>query len=160
MKALVRLLALLALGGVAAAKSNSEIHILYVGTFSAEHTRRIDHPDSPTGKAKIPEGIKKKQSTTRIPAVLGTAFGMTIGFLDPPPQTFRIVWRFPAPGLKHPNKSEILRTAVVSWECANSPCLLGYELTEPWETVPGTWELEVHRDGKLLHRQFFEVVKE
>lgn len=99
--------------------------------------------------------ISAHERTTRIPARLGTLFGVKFRPVGTAPDgvtNFRVLWRTPDPGIPDavtgkPRRDDgcayAYRMGVTTFQ--------GFRFERPAELVPGAWALEVwHGDRKLL----------
>ncbi len=99
--------------------------------------------------------ISALEQTTRIPARLGTMFGVKFRPVGTPPDgvtNFRVLWRTPDPGIPdavtgRPRRDDgcayAYRMGVTTFH--------GFRFERPAELVPGAWALEIwHGDRKLL----------
>jgi hypothetical protein len=103
------------------------------------------------------------QKTTTVPATLGTRFGIRFRVIGQPNgaiANFKLLIRFPAPGMKNPTTGETL----MRWESIGSKKLGGesyggYGFDSDWELVTGTWTFEIWQEDHKLAEQSFMVVK-
>jgi len=105
------------------------------------------------------------EDTTVIPAVLGTYFGVVVKVRPTLRHTsgfnvVRITWRFPAAGLTNPKSGQTLH--VLHGQCVCPPdrdCRLAFKFGQPWELVPGVWEIEFAAENRPSLKQSFTVVE-
>jgi hypothetical protein len=102
------------------------------------------------------------EDTTIIPAVLGTGFGVAFQATVPGRDIVAttVTWRFPAAGLSNPRTGQT--SYVYSREIACVPldvCRTGWTFGEPWELVPGVWEVEIAIGNRPAIKQAFTVVE-
>ena len=155
---------LAAVSASASAQHVEAIDVLWSGTYDVGETKEIEDPSSPMGRRFIAGGIEPLLEAHRIPATLGTRFG--VGFVPRgEPQGARApvhaLWRFPDRGLHNPET----RATTFEWKIAlesctigRSPyCLIGYPLRHPWELVPGRWTLEIWSGARKLAERSFEL---
>jgi hypothetical protein len=134
----------------------------WAGTYNELGTRRINFPSSITGKHSRSIGIwQLAQRTTEVTASLGERFGISYTFEAGSSDTavrHRVIWSFPEGGLTNPITK---KTANMNdWEktCrVGKTCLAGWIFNEPWELVPGIWNVEIWVGDKRLIRQSFKV---
>jgi hypothetical protein len=108
-------------------------------------------------------GNKVVETTTRVPACLGTKFGIVfsaLGAAGGTPLDVTEVYRFPRSGLRKPGALAPIHEAL--WDRWLVPGTVGhgiwYSFDNPWELVPGEWTFEL-RDGiRLLASKTFTVV--
>jgi hypothetical protein len=132
--------------------------ITWVGTYT-----RSDGPlaDVPGESFFTVNGFKFSERTTRVPAVIGTRFGMR--FKLPAPYgravTFRKTWQFPRRGLLDPRGDGWPYIRQTSQGACGGPteCFVAWSIDEPWEQVPGIWKVEILLDEKVVLSQDFEV---
>jgi hypothetical protein len=132
-----------------------------VGILSTT-SERLAPADGPAGAVVLPEETPELQAeTTRIPATVGTNFGVRfIPIGSPAGERVRLrrVWRMPAPGLVDPTARTPWFETEESVSCEiGRPCVLGWALRFDWELVPGTWTLEVWAGSRRLLMQSFEL---
>jgi hypothetical protein len=102
------------------------------------------------------------ETTTRIPACLGTRFGITyslVGATEGMPVNIIEVYNFPDSGLHRPGASSPIHDT--RFERAALPGTGGnqiwYEFDKPWELVPGEWTLEIRDGDRLLASKTFTI---
>jgi hypothetical protein len=102
--------------------------------------------------------------TTIIPAVLGTHFGIAFQVRAAAlhnvfvPAT--ITWRFPAAGISNPKSGQTSRVSSIKTACwTYKDCHAGWKFEQPWELVPGVWEVEIVVDNRTVLKQSFTVVE-
>ena len=112
---------------------------------------------------RLSKGDKVVDTTTRIPACLGTRFGITyslVGVPDGTPVNIVEVYNFPHSGLHRPGAPSPIHDT--EFERALMPGTDGneiwYEFDKPWELVPGEWTLEISDGERLLASKTFTVV--
>ena len=140
------------------------VEVVWAGTYRIAGTKAVEDPTAPTGYRYIAQGVEPLENTDRIPAAIGTRFGVGYRLRGTPAGatvSVQAFWRFPARGLTNPET----RTTIFEWktrelQCrleAEPFCLMGYPLQHLWELVPGQWTLEVWVEGKKLAERSFEV---
>jgi hypothetical protein len=112
---------------------------------------------------RLSRGDKVVATTTRIPACLGTRFGImysVVGAADGMPVDVVEVYAFPHSGLRKPGVTSPIYDSL--FEHALLPGTDGhsiwYEFDKPWELVPGEWTLEIRDGDRLLASKAFTVV--
>lgn len=117
----------------------------------------ISEPDS----ADV--NISAQERTTRIPARLGTAFGVKFRPVGKAPggvSTFRVLWRAPDPGIPDavtgkPRRDDgcayAYRMGVTTFQ--------GFRFERPAELIPGAWALEIWNGHRKLLAYGFSVYK-
>ena len=100
------------------------------------------------------------EETTRIPAKVGTRFGIHFLFDDcAGPEKYPVTVRVHHPPMTNPKTGRTTR--VEEWEMTGYPIIArftGYLFEEEWEAVPGRWRIDLVVDGKVVARQKFRVV--
>lgn len=140
------------------------VDVVWAGTYRIAGTKAVEDPTAPTGYRYIAQGVEPLENTDRIPAAIGTRFGVGYRLRGSPAGSsvsVQAFWRFPALGLANPET----RTLTFEWktpelQCpleAAPFCLMGYPLQHAWELVPGQWTLEIWVEGKKLAERSFEV---
>ena len=101
-------------------------------------------------------------ATTTIPAQQGLNFGVRIRPVGAPEGTtvtLKRVWIYPPQGIHAPSNAQPVRRLEDDW-----PVVIGradiesYNLTDPWELVPGVWTFELRDGNRRLVSQQFTVV--
>lgn len=151
MRARLAALAFLAsCAGGAFAQQAKDVDVLWVGTYRISVTRAVEDPTAPTGYRYVAQGVEPVLQSRRIPAVVGTRFGIAYRLKGEPEGAaipVQAFWRFPERGLTNPET----RTTIFEWKTAELQCrleqqpfcLFGYPLQHAWEIVPGKWTLEI-----------------
>jgi uncharacterized protein DUF3859 len=157
---------LAALSGLPAAHAQQveRVEVVWAGTYGVNEIQELDDPTAPTGRRFVSGGVQPLLDMDRIPAEIGTRFG--IGYVLKGEPEGGIVeasalWRFPARGITNPET----RTTLYEWRMPlrNCPierkpfCLIGYPLQHAWELVPGRWTIEVWAEGRKLAEKSFEL---
>ena len=140
-----------------------EFVLLWNGIYTVSSAEKFDDPTQVTGKRSEAEQATHLRDTTRIPARLGTRFGIGFMFRGRPDADFvkyRVVWRFPSIGIKNPKTKKTTSFVAFDRSCEinSRRCFRGYVFDEPWELVPGRWRLEIWMAQKMISQQEFEVM--
>ena len=116
-----------------------------------------------TGQRTETKNIRNVAITTLIPATEDTVFGiegMIVGSPNGARVPVRVVWRYPAPGLRNPD------TGVTKYvDDYTEPRTIGQSVTYywtlggEWTLVPGVWVLELYQGDRMLMSQKFHLVK-
>jgi hypothetical protein len=138
--------------------------VLRAGIYKVEKPKAIDNPDISTGhRYEIPTPVILRR-TTVIPAIVGTVMGLDFLIRGTPRdrvEPFRIVWRYPEPGIRNPNTGKFklvddyIEQKNLGRETSNV-WILGQDYT----LVPGRWTFEIWHEGRMLATQSFTLVKE
>jgi len=164
MRILLALLILVA--GLATAQAQvrvDSVDVLAAGIFKLESKpKRTANSEISSGEINEADATLISR-TAVIPAKLGTAFGVDLMIRGAPPghmAPFRVVWRYPQPGLLNPNTG---KTTLVDDYIDNR--ILGAEsklywiLGAEWALVPGTWTFEIWYEDRMLASQSFTLTK-
>ena len=153
--------ALLGVVGMAAAQQPriDRIDVVEFGLYEAKKEEARSDPGTPSGRTSIISGVAFYEATTRVPARLGTGFGIRfvpVGAPEGAAAPIRVVWRLPAPGLRNPKSGNTYRESTSNTDVAiGVPRVRGYSLDEDWEIVTGDWTIELwNGERKLLSRTF------
>jgi len=145
--------------GLAAEVTGAEI--LNHGVYAGSHELTITDTNSPTGRVQI--GTLRVQTTTeRIPAKIGTKFGMQFVIHGKPPGervNLRSVFQFPR------MTNAVSGTISERYEAPLRPrledrtCGMYWDFVEPWELALGTWTFQIFDGEKKLIEQKFVVIR-
>lgn len=149
---------------LAAAQTVQRIDILQAGLYTAAVTGNVATPGTATGNSHKVGNVQFYQSTDRVPARLGTRFGVNYVIVGNPEGTiveFREVVRLPAPGLRNPKTGNVYRETnrTVQKAIGNRGTLTGYSFDQDWEMVPGPWTFELWLGERLMLTKTFTVYK-
>lgn len=148
--------------GNAVAQEVESAQITWAGTYRVAKVREVEEPTAPGGRRFISSGPEPVSETTRIPAAIGTRFGVGFVLKGSPAGhvvAYRLGFRYPPQSLTNPET----RTTTFEWKspaysCAmEKPCFAGYPLSHPWELVPGEWTIEIWVEGRKLFEKSFEL---
>jgi hypothetical protein len=151
---------LLALPGLAQAQTIERIELLEYGLIAATVTSRHSAPGTASGQEGVLDQIAFTEKTTRVPARLGTRFG--IRFRPPVGQSISLEqrWHLPAPGLRNPQTGNVYRQTTFPIEAViGDDGVRAYAFDEEWELVPGDWTLEIWSGQRKLLSQTFTVFR-
>jgi Domain of unknown function (DUF3859) len=140
------------------------IEIYEPGIYQGAVADKQDVPSLAAGAFATMTDFKLSQSTTTIPARLGTRFGYKYKIFGEPvgaTVNLQFVGIYPAPGIRNPQTQKaMLRDEVVEakkiFVTSNYD---GYSLDNDWEVVPGVWVFQIWYQGRKLAEQSFTVVK-
>ena len=126
------------------------------GLYKASNESLVADTNSPTGEVRSGGTFALVEQSDTIPAKLGNAFGYRFSIPKELQQTqLRYVYSFPE--LRNPVTGRSYTTFESLGEVKGREPSSGifYNLTDPWELVPGKWTIQVFvNDRKLLERQF------
>ena len=150
--------------GVAAAQTVERIDILESGLYAATTTGTNAAPGTAAGITHVVGQVKFYQQTNRVPARIGTRFGISYVVVGSPQGqsvATRVIWRLPAPGLRNPKTGNVYRetTEDTTKAIGSRDSLTGYRFDEEWELVPGDWTLELWVGGRMLATRTYTVYR-
>jgi hypothetical protein len=159
MKKLLQILSI-ALGFAFAAgcsqAGSGELRVVDYGLYEASNESSISDTNSPTGEVRSGGTFTLVEQSDTIPAKLGNAFGFRFSIPKDLQQTqLRYVYSFPE--IRNPATGRSYTSFESLGEAKGHGPSSGifYNLTDPWELVPGKWTIQVFvNDRKLLERQF------
>lgn len=124
--------------------------------------KTVKAPGTLSGRVMLMKDASLLEQTDRIPATMGTQFGVFYEVQgEPKGAKVPLTVRFTTPGLRGPGAKEL--QYVQQWEA--NPEIGGeeswtyYAFEHEWELVPGTWTIELFYEGRKLAEQGFEVYK-
>lgn len=137
----------------------AEMQVVDYGLYQASNESSLLDSNSPTGVVRTGGTFKLLQQTNVISAKVGNAFGFR--FLIPKEfQTPQLKYVYLFPEMRNANTGQAFSRSEVFGERKGHGPESGifYNLTDPWELVPGEWTIQVFaHDRKLLERQFILV---
>lgn len=151
---LFMLLSLLGAGPLSAAPS---CRITNFGILAPAKAKSIQPaPGTASGAHRLFDKIEIQQKTDKIPARLGTRFGVMHRFRDIPKDGKLEVL------IRHPEITNLSGTKATASLNRKSPSSNGtsWGFYELWELRPGKWVFEFYLDEKLLCKKEFTVVKQ
>ena len=161
----ILLAALMFIGGIMAAEAQTKVYgvdVLRTGTYKVGKSKEIDNPDISTGH-RYEARVTLIRRTTTIPAKAGVSFGLDIMIRGRPRGKvvpFRIVWRYPAPGLRNPDTGKTkLVDDYIDQKALDERTSFFWQLGEEWVAVPGVWTFEIWYEGRKLAKQSFTLVR-
>jgi hypothetical protein len=162
---LLVVVALAVLGGRAEAQQPriDGADLIEFGLYESKRTG--DKPDAgtPSGSTHIVAEVAFYEATNRVPARLGTRFGIRYRIVGEPAGAqvpIRVVWRLPAPGLRNPTSGNVYRESVSDFAVPiGQAWMRGYGFDSNWELVPGDWTLELWSGARKLLTKTFTVYK-
>ena len=154
-------LLLMLTGGIASAQTVERIDLLDYGLYRATRTGDNAAPGTATGTLHVVGDVTFYEKTTRVPARLGTRFGIRFVVVGSPAGqkvTLLQGWKLPPAGLRNP------KTGVLYFEegsptvkTIGEPTMRGYSFDEPWELVTGDWTMELWSGNRKLLSKTFTV---
>jgi hypothetical protein len=179
MRTIVAVLLVAASTIVAHAQAIQRIDITEFGIYTTAAQSASTAAEAGTAAGRVEEVAEPKlvQSTTSIPARVGTEFGFrykivgqstsgiaaqlneTLAGHKDPRVMLRNVTLIPAPGIRNPTTGNITMSSVFVQERRVGEELFRlYRMTDPWEVVPGTWTFEIWDGARKLVSQSFQLV--
>jgi len=141
--------------------SERRVEIVDYGIYTAEVVREEMKGASPSGKTNYISDIKLLRKTDRVPAVIGTRFGMRFVVRggagnEVVPLKAKILY----PGLRPPGSEEPLYSTeddiyVPAGEVSFEGILLEFD----WGLVPGKWTFQIFHGDRLMAEKSFEVFR-
>lgn len=131
------------------------------GIFSVSKTEFKEVSKSITGKQGTSWNWYLDEATSDIPAQLGTLFGVGVKLEGPRNGAkipTRMVWKYPVQGITNPETGRTAHVGEMKQTCISGRlCHNGQSFEEPWELVPGTWEIEVWVGPSVVFSHSFRV---
>jgi hypothetical protein len=137
--------------------------IIEYGIYQGAPEKTIKSSEAGTGDVELGGSIKLVKKTEKVPAVLGTKFGLKF-YLPVELRRNGIILKyvFLVPGLKDPRTGKIQERIEVPGKYdggADGIAYVFYDFTDQWELVPGKWTFQVFHDDEKLIEKTFTVVK-
>ncbi len=135
------------------------LEIVEYGIYKARIKTGIEDPDAPKGEISTLTEIDLSEKTDRIPAVLGSRFGMRYVVVGSPQgEEITVKVRYSYPELRDPkSKRSFSGNEFVRRVRIGTPYYNDYAFEEDWELVPGTWAIQIYYMGKELGGKEFEI---
>ena len=133
---------------------------LWSGIYSVSQNHRIKDPSTASGYYIASAGPKLTLETTRVPARIGTRFGIRYVFRGKKGETinYRVVWRYPSAGLTNPTTGKTVFETTREFSARiDEPWCSGHVFSYDWGLVPGNYVVEIWVGDRKLAGQFFEV---
>lgn len=142
---------LFACSGLAQAEVRVDGPVEY-GVFSSQYQ------DFQPGERVLTRGNQDIQTTTQIPAKLGTKFGMRYSLAGKQAGDVPLTLLYLTPGVVTPDGQRHDKFEVVQQLVPGAPQdVMAFEFTEHHEVVPGEWHFIVYQGDRKLAEQRFEV---
>lgn len=142
---------LFACAGLAQAEVRVEGPVEY-GVFSSQYQ------DFQPGERVLTRSSQDIQTTTQIPAKLGTKFGMRYSLAGKREGDTPLTLLYLTPGVTTPDGQRHDKFEVVQKLVPGAPQdVMAFEFTEHHEVVPGEWHFIVYQGDRKLAEQRFEV---
>jgi hypothetical protein len=138
------------------------VDILNYGIYAASDKEGARGAD----KNAVQQGSQEKdwklvQKGERIPAKIGTSFGMEYVIKGAPAgEAVKITLRYLHPTISNPETGKKYTSQEVSiGALVGKKIHEGYTFDHEWELVSGAWVIQVFYDGRKLGEQYFTVYK-
>jgi hypothetical protein len=149
----------LTLLAAAHAQPRVAVERLWTGIYTRQ-VQVIDDPTQPFGKRSVNRDVRLELETTRVPARIGTAFGIGFVFRGDAGQTvpYRVVWRYPRDGLTDPRSGKTVHESMREGTASvDRPRSEGHAFVYDWGLVPGEYIVKIWVGDKKLIEQAFDV---
>jgi hypothetical protein len=139
-------------------KGVRDIEVVEAGIYAlppAARSTPVGLCESLTDPDRADVNISARERTTRVPAKLGTTFGVKFrpdGKMPDGVANFRVIWRAPDPGIPDATTGKPRRDDGCAYAYRMGVTTFqGFRFERPAELIPGLWALEIwHGDRKLL----------
>jgi len=154
---------LLAVGpSMARAQTLAGIDILDAGIVKLQDVKTTKDASISTGSRTQSDGTITR-STTTIEAGPAVIFGVKVRIRGKPDGKivrYRVVWRYPEPGLRNPNTgiTKLSDEFMDGQRLGSVKCCYYWTLGDPWTQIPGRWVVELWDGRRLLASQAFTLV--
>ena len=113
------------------------------------------------GERLLAGGREQVEATNTVPAELGAKFGVRFELAGKRATGNVVKYIYLTPGVVEPDGTRHDKSEVVpEWAAAAADHTAAFQFTERHEVVPGTWELLVFENDRLLLREKFDVTVE
>ncbi len=143
-----------------------DVEIVEAGIYAlpaAAHSMPTGQCDALTEPDHVDVNISAQERTNRIPAKLGTAFGVKfrpVGTAPDGVSTFRVLWRAPDPGIPDAVTGKPMRDDGCAYAYRTGVTTFqGFRFERPAELIPGAWALEIWNGDRKLLAYGFTVYK-
>ena len=133
---------------------------VWTGIYTVIEARIVEDPSAALGKRLISGAPTLQLATTRIPARIGTRFGIRFVFRGAKGTTvaYRHTWRYPARGLTDPASGKTIYESTASRSVrVDEPVHTGHAFVFDWGLVPGPYVVELWVGERKLIEQSFDV---
>ena len=158
------LLLLAATGAYAQTPRVDRIDVVEYGIYTATTTGHEAAPGTAVGAVNTISDLQHAATARTVPAQQGIRFGFRYTVVGAPAGAdvpLHMVTIFPPPGLTNPATQQLkAQSEYDSSATIGTASYKGYQLTAPWEVVPGVWTLQIWYQGRKLAEQSFTVVKQ
>ncbi|SDS74248.1 protein of unknown function [Halopseudomonas sabulinigri] len=114
--------------------------------------------DAQPGERVLTRATDAIEPTTRIPARLGTRFGVRFSLAGKATAEAPLSMFYFTPGVVTPDGTRHDKFEVhQKIEPATASEVMAFEFTDQWEVVPGEWRFEVYQGDRRLLSQAFQV---
>ncbi len=160
------LAALMILGAFSTAQAQirvERVDVVQRGLYKIEKTKTIKDKAISTGQRTSATKITFSRNTSTIHVGDGVVFGLDVSIHGRPhglSVPFRIVWRYPQPGLRNPATGKVkFRDEYIDRQRLNAKATFYWSLGAPWTQVPGEWTFEMWYGKRMLVSETFLLTK-
>ena len=158
---------------ISSASIAAEVYGIEIQEWGIYDTKAIEEKGSAQDTPVHVDDIKLLKMTYKIPARLGTSFGLKFYVNGHPPGAQVVIterWLFPYPGVKHPKTGKLTHYYDETILTPIGHTMQGHYLivwssaaiqkfTEASDLVPGEWKLQLWHGRKKLKEKTFTVYK-
>lgn len=111
------------------------------------------------GTLVISGGAEQVIPTKKVVAKLGTKFGIRYSLSGKQETNNLVTLLYLTPGIIHPDGERHDKyVEVKDLKFSSGSHTIAFQITEPYELMPGTWQMMVFEKDRLLVKETFEVV--
>jgi hypothetical protein len=158
---------------ISSASIAAEVYGIEIQEWGIYDTKAIEEKGSAQGTPVLADDIKLLKMTYKIPARLGTSFGLKYYVNGHPPGAQVNItqrWLFPYPGVKHPKTGKLTHYYDEAIRAPIGRTMQGHYLlvwsivavqkfAQESDLVPGEWKLQLWHGRKKLKEKTFTVYK-
>ncbi len=142
----------------------TDVRVVEFGIYMTSVEGTAPAPDTSTGELSLLSNPRLIRSTTIIPAIPRSSFGIRYQIEGKPAgAVIEVRDVVITPGLKNPDSNDPIKYQEESQDFATvgQATYTGYTFDKSWEAVPGKWKVEVwHKNRRLLAKEFNVVPME
>ena len=142
----------------------SSARITEFGIYMTSVEATVPAPDTSTGKLSLLSDPKLLRSTTVVPAIARSSFGIRYQIEgEPAGAVIEVLDVVLTPGLKDPDSEDPItfQEQNPGFTTLGQATYAGYTFDKSWEAVPGKWQVEIwHKNRRLLTQEFNVVPME
>jgi hypothetical protein len=160
---LTGLMLLFALSAAQAQVRVERVDVLHRGIFKIGKMTTITDESISTGQRTSGSKITFVRSTDTIRMSDGVVFGLDVMIHGSPrgqSAPFRIIWRYPDPGLRNPSNNTVKHLDdYIDARTLDEKSTFYWQLGDLWTQVPGEWIFELWYGKRILLSESFRLVK-